>query len=51
MHANVLKATEGREKFEMERSYLLFDDYSHCVYMNETRREIEKEYEEGGKAI
>lgn len=31
------KAKEGREKFEMERSYLLFDDYSHCVCMDETR--------------
>ena len=31
---------KGREIFEMERSYLLFDDYSHCdcVCMNEMRK-------------
>ena len=46
-----LHGKEGREKLEMERSYLLFDDYSHCVCMNETRRKIGKEYEGGGKAI
>jgi len=46
-----LHGKEGRETLEMERSYLLLDDYSHCVCMNETRSEIGKEYEGGDKAI
>jgi hypothetical protein len=39
MYGKVFKATEGRGKFEMEKSYLLFDDYSHCMCMNEARQE------------